>query len=150
MLGTFSLEMKGGYHYTTIPYNTTTNTIPFLGLTGFARLTKGDTFEVSMRYGPKQKWKCKGKVGSFKQSWKNEKTTLRSLISHVFSIKVLLSLYFIPASSSSSSSSFILLNHSNIFNNIYILYNSIYFIVFQLNIIIQYTQLICIYKYNIH
>ena len=57
------------------------------GLVGFARLMRGDTFEVSLRYG-QQKWKTKGRVGEVTQEWHNNSITLRALVGDVFNIKV--------------------------------------------------------------
>ena len=58
-----------------------------VGLVGFARLMRGDTFEVSLRYG-QQKWKSKGRVGEVTQEWQNDSVTLRALVGDVFNIKV--------------------------------------------------------------
>ena len=57
------------------------------GLVGFARLMRGDTFEVTLRYG-QQKWKTKGRVGEMTQEWTNDSMTLRALVGDVFNIKV--------------------------------------------------------------
>ena len=58
-----------------------------IGLVGFARLMRGDTFEVTLRYG-QQKWKTKGRVGEMTQEWQNDSVTLRALVGDVFNIKV--------------------------------------------------------------
>ena len=63
------------------------SSVVVVGLVGFARLMRGDTFEVSLRYG-QQKWKSKGRVGEVTQEWQNDSVTLRALVGDVFNIKV--------------------------------------------------------------
>lgn len=63
--------------------------IEMKGIQGFARICPGDVFEITVKYGPSQKWKTKGKIlkDGINQFWENDKIVFRSLLGEVLNIK---------------------------------------------------------------
>jgi len=58
------------------------------GIQGFARLCAGDVFEITIKCGDKQKWKCKGKILKDNvQSWNSTEQIFRPNLDDQLSIK---------------------------------------------------------------
>lgn len=58
------------------------------GIQGFARLCPGDVFEITIKCGEKQKWKCKGKIlKNNTQSWDSTEQIFRPNLSDQLSVK---------------------------------------------------------------
>lgn len=58
------------------------------GIQGFARLCTGDVFEITIKCGEKQKWKCKGKILKDNiQSWNSTEQIFRPNLTEQLSIK---------------------------------------------------------------
>lgn len=63
--------------------------IEMKGIQGFARICPGDVFEITVKYGPSQKWKSRGKIlkDGLNQFWENQQVVFKALLGEVLNIK---------------------------------------------------------------